>query len=141
MTVDTGVLLIHLRIAGLLLAMLAVVNLFVPGYLRWREEMPALSLVNRQIVHVHNVFINLTVALCSALLLTSADALLVPSRLSRALLVGLTVFWGLRMLMQWFYYSPAVWRGDRFRTGVHVIFSAGWVYTAATFTAALWSTL
>jgi hypothetical protein len=124
-----------------LLAVLALVNLFVPGHLRWRDEMSTLSLVNRQIVQVHNAFINLTVALCATLLLTSADALLVPSRLSRALLLGLSVFWGLRMLAQWFYYSPAVWRGDRLRTAVHVIFSAGCVYTAATFTAALWSNL
>ena len=52
----------------------------------------------------------LVVALTSALLLTSAEALLEPTRLSRAVLLGLTVFWGLRMLMQWFFYSPQVWR-------------------------------
>lgn len=134
-------LLVHLRVAGVLLALLVIVHAFVPGRLRWREELPRLSLVNRQIFEVHTLFIVLVLALSSMLLLTSSEALLAPSRLSRAMLSGLTVFWGLRMLMQWFYYSPAVWRGNRLNTIVHCTFSGIWVYLTATFGAALWSTL
>jgi hypothetical protein len=141
MTIDADTLLLHLRICGVLLAVLVVVNLFVPGRLRWREEMADLSLVNRQIFQVHHMFIVLIVALCSALLLTTGDALLEPTRLSRAVLAGLMVFWGLRMLAQWFYYSAAVWRGSRINTTMHYAFSAVWVYLTATFAAALWSTL
>jgi hypothetical protein len=134
-------LLVHLRVTGVLLALLVIVHAFVPARLRWREELPRLSLVNRQIFEVHTVFIVLVLALSSTLLLTSSEALLAPSRLSRALLFGLTVFWGLRMLMQWFYYSPAVWRGNRFNTIAHYTFSAVWMYLTATFGAALWSNL
>ena len=139
MTFHPDALLVHLRITGVLLAALVVVHAFVPSRLGWRDELPRLSLVNRQIFEVHTVFIVLVLALSSMLLLTSGDALLVPSRLSRALLLGLTVFWGLRMLMQWFYYSPAIWRGNRFNTVAHGVSSMVWVYMTVTFAAALWS--
>jgi hypothetical protein len=139
MTLAPDVLLLHLRIVGVFMALLVVVNLFVPVRLRWREEMGRLSLVNRQIFQVHSIFIVLTLALFSALLLTSGDALLERTRLSRAALIGLTTFWGLRMLMQWFYYSPEVWRGDRFNTVVHYAFSGAWIYVTTIFAAALWS--
>jgi hypothetical protein len=134
-------LLLHLRIVGVLMAWLVGVNLFVPKICRWREELERLSLLNRQIFQVHGLFIVLTLGLFSALLLTTADALLEPTRLSRAMLTGLTIFWGLRMLMQWFFYSPEIWRGHRFNTVMHYLFSALWIYVTGVFATALWSVL
>ena len=121
----------HLRAIGVLMALLAIVNLFVPGRFNWREELSRVSLLNRQIFVAHTVFIVLVVVLTSALLLTCAEALLEPTRLSRAVLLGLTIFWGLRMLMQWFFYSPQVWRGNRLHTALHGMFSLAWVYVTA----------
>lgn len=121
----------HLRVVGVLMALLVVVNLFVPGRFNWREELSRLSLLNRQIFQAHTVFIVLLIALMSALFLTCAEALLEPTRLSRAMLMGLTIFWGLRALMQWFFYSPQVWRGNRFNTVMHGVFSLGWIYVTA----------
>jgi len=121
----------HLRTVGVLMALLVVVNLFVPGRFHWREELSRVSLLNRQIFQAHTVFIVLLIALMAALLLTCAEALLEPTRLSRAVLIGLTVFWGLRMLMQWFFYSPLVWRGNRLHTVMHGVFSLGWIYVTA----------
>ena len=141
MTFDTAVLLFNLRAAGVVLAALVVVNLFVPSRFGWRADMAKLSLLNRQIFQAHSVFLILTLALSSALLLTNADALLQPSRLSRAILIGLTIFWGVRMLMQWFFYSPDIWRGNRFFTTMHVVFSTVWIYMTAVFGAALWRTI
>ena len=132
-------LLTHLRFVGVIMALLVVANLFVPGRLRWREELARVSLVNRQIFQVHTMFIVLILAMFAVLLLTSADALLEPTRLSRLVLGGLTIFWGLRMLTQWFYYSPAIWRGDRFNTAMHAVFSVAWVYVTAVLGAAFWS--
>jgi hypothetical protein len=128
---------LHLRIVGVIMAGLVVVNLFVPRRFHWTEELARLSLINRQIFQAHSIFLVLTLALFSALLLTSADALLEPTRLARAILAGLTVFWGLRMLMQWFFYSPATWRGHRLHTALHWVFSATWVYVVAVFATAL----
>ena len=134
-------LLVHLRIIGVVMASLVVVNLMVPWRFHWREEMSRLSLLNRQIFQAHNVFLILTLALFSALLLTCGPALLEPTRLSRAVLAGLTMFWGLRMLMQWCFYSPLIWRGHRFNTVMHYVFSVTWVYVTTVFGAALWVTL
>jgi len=130
MTPDPA-LVFHLRSVGVLMALLVAVNLCVPKQLHWREELSRVSLVNRQIFQAHTVFIVLLVALTSALLLTCAEALLEPTRLSRAVLIGLTGFWGLRMLMQWLFYSPRVWRGNRFYTALHAVFSLGWIYVTA----------
>lgn len=138
MTLDAGVLLFNLRLVGVLMAGLVVLNLFVPGRFHWREELSRVSLLNRQIFEVHAIFLVLTLGLISALLLTSADALLERTRLARALLIGLTIFWGLRLVAQWFYYSPAVWRGNRFHTAMHITFSAMWIYVTSVFGTALY---
>jgi len=140
MTITPALVLLNLRIVGVMLAGLAVLNLFVPRRFHWHEEMARLSLLNRQIFQAHSVFLILTLALFSALLLTCTEALLEPTRLSRAILTGLLMFWGLRMLMQWFFYSPEIWRGHRFNTVMHYAFSLTWVYFSAVFAAALAST-
>ena len=139
MTPDT--LLLHLRVVGVLMAALVVINLCVPRHLRWREDMARVSLVNRQIFQAHTIFLILTLAMFSVLLLALGDALLEPTRLSRAILGGLTLFWGLRLIMQWAFYSPAIWRGDRFNTVVHYVFSAIWVYITGVFAVTLWSNM
>jgi hypothetical protein len=141
MTLSPDTLLLHLRLAGVVMASLVVVNLLVPRRFHWREEMSRLSLVNRQIFQAHSVFLVLTLALFSALLLTCGPALLEPTRLSRAVLAGLTIFWGLRMLMQWCFYSPLIWRGHRFNTVMHYTFSVVWVYVTTVFAVALWANL
>lgn len=141
MTLSHDTLLVHLRLVGVVMASLVVVNLVVPGRFHWREEMSRLSLVNRQIFQAHSVFLVLTLALFSALLLTCGTALLEPTRLSRAVLFGLTVVWGLRMLMQWCFYSPLIWRGHRFNTVMHYVFSVVWVYVTTVFATALWVNL
>ncbi len=138
MIIDRALLELNLRVAGVLLAGLVVVNLFVPSRFRWREELARVSLLNRQIFQVHSVFIVLVLALFSALLLTCADVLVEPSRLTRAIFVGLTIFWALRMAMQWWFYSPDIWRGSRFFTAMHVVFSALWIYMTGVFGAGLW---
>jgi hypothetical protein len=141
MTISSDTLILHLRIVGLVMASLVLINLHVPARFHWREELSRLSLLNRQIFQAHSVFLVLMLGLFSALLLTSAADLLEPTRLSRAVLTGLTIFWGLRMVMQWFFYSPEIWRGNRFNTVMHYVFSVTWIYVTAVFAASLWSTL
>ena len=60
MTVNPGFLLLNLRIVGLMMAGLAVLNLFVPKRFHWQEEMARLSLLNRQIFQAHSMFLILT---------------------------------------------------------------------------------
>jgi hypothetical protein len=139
MNINPATLAIHLRFVGGIMAILVVVNLAVPGRYHWREELSRVSLLNRQIFQAHTVFLILLLALFAALFAFYADALLEPTPLSRAVLAGLTIFWGLRMLMQWFFYSPAIWRGHRFNTIVHGVFSVAWVYVTLICALALWT--
>lgn len=62
MTIDPQTLLVHLRIVGVMMACLVVVNVCVPLRFHWREELARLSLVNRQIFEAHTVFLVLTLA-------------------------------------------------------------------------------
>ena len=109
---------VHLRMVGALMALLVVMHLFVPARLRWREELARLSTINRQIFQVHTMFIVLLLAMFAVLFVVYAESLLEPGPLSRAVLTGLTVFWTLRLLTQWFVYSPEVWRGNRNRRNI-----------------------
>src|SRR5690349_5146081 len=115
-----------LRIAGVLLLLLAIVNLFVPKRCGWAEDLPRMSLLNRQIFVVHAAFIVLMILLMSAVTLALPHDLMAPSRLSRAVLAGMAIFWFARLLVQWFYYDQTIWRGNRFNTIMHFVFSGLW---------------
>jgi hypothetical protein len=124
---------LHLRIAGVLLGLLVILNIFVPRRFKWREELANVSLLNRQIFQVHALFIIVILAMFAALLLTCARQIAEPTPLARAILVGLTAFWTLRLFVQFFVYDSALWRGKRFETVMHILFSLLWTYFVAVF--------
>ncbi len=133
--------LIALRLAGLSLLGLFVLNFFVPARFKWAEELPRLSLINRRIFQVHAVFIALILLLSGLLLVLLPHELIAPSPLARALLGGLAVFWGLRLWMQWFMYDRELWLGKPFETAMQFLFSGLWSFLTATFSVALWQNL
>jgi hypothetical protein len=61
-----------------------------------------------------------------------ADDLLY-TKLGRQLSLGLFVFWFLRLIFQFLVYSPKLWKGKRFETIMHIIFSLLWVYLSSIF--------
>ena len=128
---------LHLRIVGVIMLLLVAMNTYVPRRFRWREEMASLSILNRQIFQVHAVFICIILMMFAALTLFMTRALLEPTPLARAVLIGMGMFWLLRMLTQWFVYDPRIWRGDGLLTFMHVLFSGIWCYFVATFAYAL----
>ena len=128
---------LHLRIVGVLLLALVALNLYVPRRFNWRQELASLSLLNRQIVQVHAAFICVILMMFALLALLYPRELLEPTPLARAILAGLAAFWLLRLLTQWFVYDRRLWRGRRFETTVHLVFTGVWTYFAATFAAAL----
>src|SRR5215204_4630377 len=107
-------LILHLKLVGLLILGLCVLNFFLPKRFNWKEELARLSLINRQIFLVHCAFIVLTCAMFGLLSLFFTPLLLERTPLARLVLAGLTTFWALRLFMQLFVYSPALWRGRRF---------------------------
>jgi len=132
---------IALRLAGVFLLGLFVLNFFVPARFKWADELPRLSLINRRIFQVHAMFIALILLLSGLLLVGLPHELLTPTPLACAVLGGLAIFWGLRLWMQWFMYDRELWLGKRFETAMHLLFSGLWVFLTATFTVALWQNL
>ena len=124
---------IHLQIVGTLLMLLGLSHIFFNRFFGWEQELASVSLLTRRVFFVHNFFIGLVVLLGGAASFFCADALLRPGTLSRAVLAGMTMFWLCRLLAQFVAYDREIWRGDRFRTFMHVACSLLWCYVTATY--------
>jgi hypothetical protein len=123
---------IHIKITGVILMALALLHLIFPRYFNWNKELPALSLINRQMMVVHTFFIALMVFLMGLLCLSSADELIETS-LGKKIALGLGVFWSIRLFIQFFGYSADLWKGKAFETVVHILFSLLWAYVSIVF--------
>jgi hypothetical protein len=130
---------VHLEIVGALLVLLGLSHACFNRFFRWEQELARVSLLTRRIFYVHTFFIALGVVMAGAVSFLYADSLLRPGPLSRAILVGMTAFWLCRLLAQFFAYDSAIWRGDRFRTSMHVVFSLLWFYVTGVYTWALFA--
>ena len=118
---------LQLKIIGILLIILALVHVIFPKYFNWESELKSLSLVNRQMMQVHTFFIALVVLLMGILCLTSATELL-QTNLGQRISLGLGIFWGIRLYIQFFGYSSELWKGKKLETTIHILFSLLWTY-------------
>ena len=123
---------LHLKIIGMLLIALGSVHVIFPKYFNWKDELERLSLINRQVMRVHTFFIALTVSMMGLLCLTSTQELL-QSSLGRKISLGFGIFWVCRLFIQLFGYSSQLWRGKKFETIVHLVFTLTWVYFCCVF--------
>lgn len=123
---------IQIRIAGILLISLSLIHIVFPKYFNWKQELKSLSLINRQMMIVHTFFVALVVFLMGLLCLTSANELL-ETNLGKTISLGFAIFWTIRLLVQFFGYSSSLWKGKKFETIIHLIFSALWMYFSALF--------
>ncbi|MCZ4408188.1 hypothetical protein O3Q51_05180 [Cryomorphaceae bacterium 1068] len=123
---------LQFKVIGVLLIVLSLVHVIFPKYFRWKEELKNLSLMNRQMMRVHTFFIALVVFLMGLLCLTSAPELL-ETELGKRISLGLAIFWGVRLFIQFFGYSSALWKGKLFETSVHIVFTMFWVYLSVVF--------
>ncbi|GAB3741934.1 hypothetical protein GCM10027594_21520 [Hymenobacter agri] len=123
---------LQLKLVGFLLVVLALLHAAFARYFNWRTEFAAVSLINRQMMYVHTFFVALMVLLMGLLCLTSAPEL-VGTPLGRRVALGCGVFWLARLLIQFFGYSPELWRGKRFETAVHIVFIGFWSYLSGLF--------
>jgi len=122
----------HLKVAGYLLLLLSIIHVVFPKYFKWAQEFNAISLINKQMMYVHTFFIALIVFLTGVLCLTSAAELLTTG-LGKRIALGLGIFWLFRLVVQFFGYSSILWRGKRFETVVHIVFSMLWTYLSTIF--------
>lgn len=128
----------QLQAVGVFEIVLALTHLAFPRRFDWRTETARLSLLNRQIFYVHTFFICVVLILFGLLNLTCTTELLTRSSLAKFVLAGVTVFWVLRWLFQFFVYDRRLWKGNRFNTSMHVVFASLWTYFAGVYGLALW---
>jgi hypothetical protein len=128
---------LHLKIIGWILVVLAIIHVVFPKRFNWTEELSSLSLINRQVMYVHTFFIALVVLLMGILCLTSAKEL-IETDLGNKIVLGLGIFWMLRLLIQFFGYSSTLWKGKIFETTIHIVFSFLWIYLSTIFLMIYW---
>lgn len=123
---------IHIKIVGCLLLVLACIHTIFPKYFNWDKELTQLSLINDQMMRTHTFFIALTVGLMGLLCTTSALEL-TETVLGKKITLGLGVFWLIRLFFQVFVYSPKLWKGKTFETCIHILFVLLWLYISTVF--------
>lgn len=128
----------HIELIGLILVVLAFVHAAFPKYFDWAGDLGSISLINRQLMYVHTFFIALGVLLMGLLCLVAAREI-VGTILGHKIALGMAVFWTFRLGIQFFGYSSDLWRGKRFETGIHILFSGLWVYISVVFFVVYWS--
>ena len=129
----------QIQFVGAMQIALALAHTTFMRRFNWKEETARLSLLNRQIFYVHAIFICVVLILFGSLSLFCANELLARGRLATFVLAGITFFWTLRWLFQFFVYDSRLWKGNRFNTNVHLLFSAVWTYFGCVYAAALWN--
>ncbi|WP_329316028.1 MULTISPECIES: hypothetical protein [unclassified Streptomyces] len=127
----------QLRLVGLALTAMGAFHIVLPRLVDWPTDLARTSLLTRQVSYAHLFFIGLTCVLLGLLPLCYAPELLAGTSLGTALLAGQTLFWGARWAFQFVYFSPTLWRGDRFRTAGHIALAVLWTWVTAVFAYAL----
>ena len=123
---------LNIKIIGILLIILAVIHVAFPRYFNWKQELKSLSIINRQLMYVHSFFIAFVILLIGILCLTSANEI-IGTTLGHRISLGLGIFWTTRLFIQFFGYSPKLWKGKTFETIIHIFFSIFWIYLSAIF--------
>jgi hypothetical protein len=110
-----------LLLAGIGQLLVAALNLALVRILRWERDVAAMPLLVREVFQVHKAFITITLGLFGIWSLAFPDRFLDGSDpFARAVAVGIALFWGIRAVMQWSYYSSAHWRGKARETAAHL---------------------
>lgn len=122
----------HIKIIGVLLMILALVHVIFPSYFKWKEELQLLSLINRQIMIIHTLFIAITVFLMGLLCFTSSEDL-IGTHLGKRISLGLALFWSIRLVIQFFGYSAELWKGKKLETCIHILAIMLWSYLSIVF--------
>jgi hypothetical protein len=123
---------IHFKIIGVLFILLAIIHIPFPRYFKWNTELSHLSLINKQMMQTHAFFIALTVFLMGLLCLTSYHDIIYTA-FGKKIALALGLFWFCRLIFQLFIYSPALWKGKKFETFIHIIFTFFWIYVSFLF--------
>ena len=116
-----------LRAAAIAQLGIALLNFSLVRLMKWKPDLDRLPLLIREVFQVHLIFISVTVGTFAVLTWRFAPEMAagrIPLALWLALAIG--IFWGIRAVMQWTYYSHTHWRGDAVRTLLHWLLFFGY---------------
>ena len=120
-----------LRVAGVLLLLIAASALFTPRLLSYRENLAGVAPTVREIFYIHNLYVTLFVlAFAVACLIYPSE--LAGSPLGRFFCGFLAGAWGLRLLIQLAYHNREI---KRSWPVMNVVFSATFLYLGLAFAA------
>ena len=122
---NTPLLTLALQIAAAGQLCVAVLNLFLPRLLGWRDDLAKMPLLIREVFQIHVWFISITLAIFVAITWRFAAEMNV-NPVCRWLAGAISIFWGIRTVLQLSYYSSSHWRGIPSRTAVHVVLLAAY---------------
>jgi hypothetical protein len=94
-----------LLIAGILHFGILIASALVPKVLDWRGELRKLPSLFAQLVWVHGGFIVLTIIGLGAISVVNAAELASGTLLARSVCSFIALFWGTRLVVQFFYFD------------------------------------
>jgi hypothetical protein len=105
----------------------------VPYRLRWKEDLAKLTSFNRKLMWVHGGFAVYTIITFGALSLALHDEMLRGDRAALALAFFIGLYWLLRIVVDFAYYSHRDWpEGAAFRVG-HVLLTSLFVFLSTSY--------
>jgi len=126
-------LLLLLWVAGFVQVAIVAANVFLPGKLKYRENLSRVSPIIRQIFVVHSAYIVGVVLLFAVLTFGFAGELASGRGLGRFLAAAIAVFWLLRAPVQLLYYDSSLRKENRLGD---VALTTAALFLAATYGAA-----
>jgi len=115
-----AVLTILLRAAATGQIIIAVLATQMPRILHWQDDIARMSLLVREVFLIHKFFLAFTLLLFALLTWRFAPEISAGGNpVASWLCGGISLFWGIRTVFQWTFYSPDHWRGKRRETTVH----------------------
>ncbi len=99
--------------AGIIQVAIVLANFYLPGKLRYRENLARVTPIIRQVFFVHAVYVAGIVLLFAMLTFGFAGELASGHGLGRFLAAAMCVFWLFRVPLQIFYYDGSLRRANR----------------------------
>jgi hypothetical protein len=111
----------------------------VPYRLRWKEDLAKLTLLNRKLMWVHGGFTVYTIIAFGAMSFALHEEMLRGDRAALALASFIGLYWLLRIIVDFAYYSHRDWpSGAAFRVG-HALLTSLFVFLSSSYlSVALW---
>jgi hypothetical protein len=104
---------------------IALLNFSLVRIMKWKDDLARVSLLVREVFHIHVLFISVTLLIFAAFTFRFAGDLAAGREpVYRWLAVSIGSFWAIRTVLQVTYYSGSHWRGIASRTAVHIILLA-----------------